>query len=267
MNKKILSLIIAVLLGISLCWNLTAEQDNDWKLAKGIHFIIYHKDLPDRFILQTLEYAEDYYRDITYNLGFSRDKFWLDENRAKIYIYKDSQDYVLATGMPEWSGGRAKWQEKTIETFAWSSNFFNSLLPHELAHIIFREFAGIGANIPLWLDEGVAGFQELVNRAKSKRIVKDALKNKTFIPLGELSKIDIRTMDDKEKAALFYAESLSAVEFLIKQFGTSRFYDFTQALNKGKSLDDALNDSYKEVEIRNLEDFNNRWMRFLRYYE
>jgi hypothetical protein len=82
--------------------------------------------------------AEEYYRSITNELGFTRFNNWLWEDRASIYIYDDSQEYIAATKQPSWSAGLAAYREKKITTYLADAGFFDTLLPHELGHIIFR---------------------------------------------------------------------------------------------------------------------------------
>ena len=57
-----------------------------------------------------------------------------------------------------------------------------SLLPHELGHIIFREFIGLESNCPSWLDEGVAMYQEKLKRKDIKLKLRQALEEKGLFP-------------------------------------------------------------------------------------
>ncbi len=149
---------------------------DEWNIKKSTHFIVYYKDKLDDFADKVIDKAEDLYEDVADYLGFRRDNFWLWENRAKIYIYKDAQGYHKATGLPAWSGGYAKVEEKVIKTYPWQEGFFDVVLPHEMTHIIFREFLGFdNLNIPAWLDEGVAGYKEHSRRFSAKRILKSAI--------------------------------------------------------------------------------------------
>ena len=128
--------------------NLSAFDEKGWSVEKSAHFIVYYKKAQEKFIAQTIDGAEEYYKSIANNLGFNRYEFWTWDKRAKIYIYNDAQDYQEKTGKPAWSGGHAYYHEKVIETYPWAGGFFDSLLPHELGHIIFREFIGPQSNTP-----------------------------------------------------------------------------------------------------------------------
>ena len=67
------------------------------------------------------------------------------------------------------------------------NGFFDTLLPHELGHIIFRDYIGFTAAVPLWFEEGVAIYQEKAKRLGSNKTVKEAIENGQFIPLSQLS--------------------------------------------------------------------------------
>ena len=64
--------------------NLLAADNEKWNEYRSVHFIIYYKDAPQDFIRNVEDTAENYYREITRNLGFTRDKIWSWDDRAKI---------------------------------------------------------------------------------------------------------------------------------------------------------------------------------------
>jgi len=249
-------LVILFLPAIVFC----AEEG--WHEQKSTHFIAYYKDAPVDFIEEVLDAAEDDYHKITRELGFTRYKYWLWDQRAKIYIYNDADDYHNTTGKPKWASGHAVYEFKTIFTYPLASGFFDTLLPHELAHIIFREFIGFkNRKVPLWLDEGVATYQERTKRWGADKKVKKAIKEGRFIPLDELTKIRDLQSVDKATVNLFYNESVSIVYFLISKHGRYNFMTFCKALRDGKSLDRAIDRAYTRFD--DLEDLNEVWYRYL----
>jgi hypothetical protein len=238
------------------------SAQREWRVKKSTHFVVYYKNAPLDFIDKVVDAAEDYYREITFDLGFVRHDYWLWEDRAKIYIYEDPEDYQKASiEHSQWSGGIAFYREKRINTFPWDAGFFDTLLPHELGHIIFREFIGFDADVPLWLDEGVACFQEKARRWGSERIVRSAIDHNVFIPLNELSEITRYSLRDKNVRDLFYAESASIVYFLIVKQGKQGFVKLCKALRDGKKLDEAI--SYAYIKYDNLQELNDAWVRDL----
>lgn len=256
MRLKFFILVLCFMQTLPIAW----AQDK-WNEFKGEHFIIYYKTAPMDFIKTVDEMAETYYREITQNLGFTREKWWTWENRAKIYIYDDAQDYIANSQQSDWSHGAAMAGEKIIRTFPSAHGFFDSTLPHELGHIIFREFVGLNAVLPLWFEEGVAMFQEKAKRWGANQDVKTAAKDGSFIPLPDLSHAGLSSSTDKNFINLYYAESASVVYFLITELGEERFVRFCRKLKGGATFEDALQSVY--VRFKNVEQLNKSWLKYL----
>jgi hypothetical protein len=219
----------------------------DFKEKTSTHFIVYYEGVPEEFADTVIEYGERYYDTLTEKLGFTRYAYWTWDNRAKIYIYADQESYVKATKQPAWTGGVAAYDQKTIWSFPRESGFFDSLLPHEIGHIVFREVVGGSRRVPLWLEEGVASYLEQAKRFGSEKLVVEALEKGTFIPFKDLNAIDGQELRMRSDVDLFYAESVTLVNFLIGKFGISPFNEFCRKLKEGKSLDDALNYAYFDI--------------------
>ncbi|MBI5145238.1 MAG: hypothetical protein HZA27_03525 [Candidatus Omnitrophica bacterium] len=250
-------LILFIYCGIS-----HAQDTEKWHIAKSTHFIVYYKNAKENFIERLINKSEEYYNEIADNLGFRRYNFWLWDNRAKIYLYDDAQDYQESSGQPLWSSGYAVVSEKTIKTFPEAVGFFETVLPHEMGHIIFREFVGFdNYSVPLWLDEGVASYQENLKHRLANRVVKDAIENGNFIGLAELAKLNPQLLTDKEAVNLFYAEAVTIVSYLVKEFGTDNFVLFCQALRDKKNLEKALSYTYPFGDIQGLD---RAWQKYLK---
>ncbi|MFH0877070.1 MAG: peptidase MA family metallohydrolase [Candidatus Omnitrophota bacterium] len=262
MKKILLLFLVLECLASTVRAEASFRKKDNFIEKKGTHFIIYYTtDVSEDFVDSILEYAERYYDDLTDKLGFRRFDYWTWENRAKITIYPDQETFVRETKQPEWSGGAAIYELKSIWTFPRAVGFFDSLLPHEIGHIVFREVIG-GKSVPLWLEEGVASYLEQAKRFGAEKAVLKAMENNTFIPLSELSKIDsdeLRMISDVE---LFYAEAVSIVSYLIEKFGSPPFNEFCRKIKDGRSFDDAL--SYAYFDIRNASQLAEFWENYLR---
>jgi hypothetical protein len=255
---KISVLIIAAL----SCGNASAQSSPRWDKETGTHFVVYFQNTDAKFVEEVLEKAEDYYAQITYELGFKRRKFWLGSERAKIYVYDTAQDYRQATDQPGWSAGCAWPLVKTIHTFPYASGFFETVLPHEMAHIIFREFVGLhNSAVPSWLEEGVASYQE-VNRSDSVMpAVKELVDNGSFVSLVELDKLNPAVIPDAKLVNIFYMEAVGVVDFLIKSYGPDKFVDFCEALGDKQDLQRALWDTYR---LKDVEGLDRKWQKYLK---
>ncbi|MBI5873524.1 MAG: hypothetical protein HZB36_05210 [Candidatus Omnitrophica bacterium] len=254
--KKI---IVCMFLLLSLAVSLFAE---DFQEEKSTHFIIYHRDIPKEFVNTVIEYAERYYDELNEKLGFTRYDYWTWDKRAKIYLYPDQDSFTKATGQPAWAGGAAAYDQKTIWAFPREAGFFDSLLPHEIGHIVFREVIGGSRRVPLWLEEGVASYLEQAKRFGSEKLILNAMENNTFIPLKELSSIDSHSLRQNSDVTLFYAEAVNIMNFLIEKFGSRTFNEFCRKIKDGKSFDDAL--AYAYFDIRSTEGLSELWENHLR---
>lgn len=238
-----------------------AETSQDWLINKSTHFIVYYKNnAPEQFIRDVVNTSEDYYDTITEDLGFNRFNFWLWDKRAEIYIYADAQDYHSATGQPKWSQGAAMPLQKVIQTFVYANDFFDTVLLHEMRHLIFREFVGFNNYaVPLWLDEGVAAYKSDSKYSAADIFVLEALNKNKALSIKDMSSYAGR-LANSAQTRLFYAQAESIVTFLIQDLGKDNFVEFCQNLRDNKNLSKALDSVY---EFSSLEELEDRWKEYL----
>ena len=138
----------------------------------------------------------------------------------------------------------------------------DGILPHELAHILFREFVGFNnPRVPLWLDEGVAQYAEVAKREDALNYMKQALDQGIYIPLEKISAVGVGE-DDTALAELFYMQSASLVHFLISKYGSGRFIDFCRALRDGRNIERALTSGISSY-LDSLDRFEETWKRYV----
>lgn len=262
-SKVILLLSLGLLLCCGLSFAAGKKKDEvKWKEHKKQHFIIYYKKAPLDFVETVAQAAERYYIEIARDLGFNRDKGWTWDDRAQIYIFDDQDDYVKNSKQVHWSWGTASAKKRLIKTFPSASGFFDTLLPHELGHIIFGEFVGPKANYPRWFNEGVAKNQERAKGFGSDKIVIKAIENGTFIPIQDLQMVVLNKKTSREKIDLFYAESSSIVSFMINEYGSLKFLRFCRKLKEGGTFQFALRSVY--VRFKSYQDLNDAWVNYLK---
>jgi hypothetical protein len=256
-----------------------------WQELGGDHFIVYYT-ADEKSAKDVLDKAEVYYRDIATELGYPRySEFWSWDKRVKIYIYPERESFLKATGQPKWSEGMADYRAKAIISYAWSQGFVESLLPHEMAHLIFRDFVGFKGEVPLWLDEGVAQWSEELKRAHIKAMARQSFENDALLSLEDMMKIDIRRVSEVDKVYIrstrtkdnkmgilflsgdnlintYYLQSVSLVGFLIERYGSLSFSAFCRELRDGKSLEEAIRSAYGE-HMRSLPELESEWREYL----
>lgn len=255
--KSFWSVFFVVVFSSRICIGL-----EEWQEAKGDHFIVYFND-DKKSASEVLFKAEKYYTNIASELGYQRySTFWTWENRAKIYIYKEKEYFLKATNQPAWSEGMADYNNRSISSYAWSQGFIDAILPHEIAHLIFRDYVGFKGEIPLWLDEGVAQWMEPRKREEVMIAVKDLADKNKLIPVEKMLSTDIRGVSDEDLVRTFYIEAMSLVGFLITKYGSESFTNFCRQLRDGKSFKEALIFTYPTT-IRDTKVFQEKWLKYI----
>jgi hypothetical protein len=258
MIKKILC--CAVL--FSLFLQHVAAMQTGWNKKESRHFIVYYRNAEKSFVKKVIKESEKNYRDIVKSLSLGSSGQWTHDDRAKIYIFDDRQQFHSNTSQPEWSDGSSIQRFKTIFSFLGAKKFFDTVLPHEIAHIVFREYVGFGnRNVPAWLEEGLASYHERIDRSRADEIFKDPRERDSFIRFQELSKIRSRSLRDDPDVDIFFAQSLSIVNFLLTEFGKKRFRIFCRGLKEGMDMDKSLAAAYSFKEISELEE---AWQAYLK---
>jgi len=90
--------------------------------------------------------------------------------------------------------------------------------------------------------------------------VREAIKKNNFMTLERLGSFNVTSTMDNDTAELFYAESFSIVDFLIKEFGRDSFVLFCQNLRDKNNLERAVASVYPFSNVKELEQ---GWERYL----
>lgn len=233
----------------------------EWKEFSSEHFLVYYVG-ESQFAADVSNQAEKYYDKIAYDLGYSRyDNFWTWDNRVKIYIYPNREAYLNATNAKRWSTGLADYENKRIMSYADSSQFTTELLPHELAHLIFRDFVGFKGQVPVWLDEGVAQWEEEEKRKVAVAMLKEYIARGAIIPLAQLTQLNIAEETNTDLSRRFYVEAVTLVGFMIQKYGQSRFTTFCRGLRDGARINEALSSVYSDS-VRDIDELEKEWLKY-----
>ncbi|MFC2058049.1 peptidase MA family metallohydrolase [Chloroflexota bacterium] len=167
------------------------------------------------------------------------------EQPVKIYIYASPSDLKGALIYPEeWTGGLVFIDYGIIAIgvppgdLAWGKR----ALAHELCHLVIHQmtFNPYG-DLPLWLDEGLAGYAEGAFRSEYQYLLDKAVSEGSLISVQSLSS---NFPADSGEANLSYAQSYSVVEFLIRDYGKERMLQLLDVFKEGSSYDKALMEVY-----------------------
>jgi len=248
--------------------------------------MVYYQEDDGDFASDVADKAEEYYNSIADDLGYIRySNFWKWDKRVEIYIYPNHSAYLAATGQNTWSHGVANYSKKEIISYARGKDFLKSLLPHEMTHLIFRDFVGFKSDIPLWLDEGIAQWEEYELKNKRLYMLRQQASQNILLPIKTMIDLDIRTvktkqkikinamplengqiplleMDGKALVHIYYLQSFSLVGFLMERYGADNFVVFSRQLRDGKPMNDALKFAYPQ-QLGSIDDLEKKWKKYI----
>ena len=163
----------------------------------------------------------------------------------RIYIYASTSDLKGAMIFPqEWTGGVAFTAFSTIAIGVPPSelDWGKRALVHELTHLVIHQvtFSPYG-QLPLWLDEGLAMYNEGELDPVFRSYLQEAILQDKLISVRSLCSPFSAYYG---KACLSYAQSYSLVEYLLDNYGQDKMLDLLALLKQGSTYDEALTEVY-----------------------
>ena len=211
------------------------DTRHDWNSVSSgqITVLWYEGDLS--FAQQLLASALDALQRLEADIGVSL------EEPATIYVYADVSDLQGALVYPqEWTGGVAFYDYGIIAigippgSLDWGSR----AIAHELGHLVTRQaIFGPYGYLPTWLDEGLAMDAEPDLRSDLAIYLATAIASDTLFSIRSICS---SFPSDTAQASLCYAESYSAVQFLLDSYGRSKLVELLGVFKDGSTCDDAL---------------------------
>jgi Peptidase MA superfamily len=158
-------------------------------------------------------------------------------NSLDIYVYPDSESMqeVLHTNTEDWVAGHADADlgviVVTLPPGPDQKLLIDQRVPHELMHVLLFQFTDPGyANLPTWLNEGLASQVELYPNSDYPILLEEAVKRQTLIPMVSLCQTFPR---DASNALLSYAQAASFTKYLYNTYGTTGLVDLVKAYANG----------------------------------
>lgn len=211
------------------------------------HFVIRYRRSESLEGSKIRDYLREAYRTISQDFGH------YPKYKIPVVLYDRTEYEVLMGGTPHWSSALYDGKIRLPVYGQALEGDLRKLIYHELTHAFVLDLSQ--TKCPIWLNEGLAQYQE--NKAKPIPLepLIDAVRTKTLFSIDELMFEDISKDQSHEKALLFYIQSFSLVSYLL---GHSRLYDMKQLLIElGKST--PFLKAFEKVYGRPFEDFTGRW--------
>jgi hypothetical protein len=177
-----------------------------------------------------------------------------------IYVYGSSGDLRGSMVFPqEWTGGVAFTRYGSVAIGISPNNlqWGRRAITHELTHLVVHQMTlNPYGGLPTWLEEGLAMRAEGPLGPEFELYLERAIDDGTLISLRSLSSPFSAKANE---SILSYAESFSAVDFLVETYGGESMLELLDAFREGNSYDGAL----RKVYGFNTEGLDSLWRRSL----
>ena len=210
------------------------------------HFIIKYKggsEGYDGYYLKNL--LRETYRIISKDFGhYFRHK--------TVVLFYDAKEFYEVTGKPHWVGGL---YDGKIRLPAHQNNLsaleLRALVMHEMTHAFVSSVGGM--QVPAWIHEGLAQYEENKVRPIDLFIFKAAVKTNSLIPIETLvyEKLSLEGADPLN-VMLFYQESFKFVSYMVERYKMYRVKNILGHIKDGEDSVSAI-ESVLKISLKRLD--------------
>jgi hypothetical protein len=214
------------------------DERFEWQVLEGDRVNVWWYDGNEGFGRRALDIAEEALASSSELLGVGK------VEPVDFFIYSETKDFRQAMG-PATRENTAGQAHPTIRTlFALinrrqiDSDWVEEVVTHELAHLVFHDAVDNPYQYPpRWLNEGVAVYVSDGYDDGDRSRVQGAAGGGTIMPLEGLGgHFPTRT----NRISLAYAESVSAVDYLVETYGEDQLVELITSFADGTGLDAAF---------------------------
>lgn len=217
---------------------LYSDTRFQWKTLEGSVVRVHWTDGDQAFGRRALRIGEDAIARTTSLLGVA------ETEPIDFFIYADRQAFldVLGPGSREWVGGVAFPEIRTllanIDAGGIDDPWVGIVIPHELTHVVLHTaIDNPYRGVPHWMDEGIAVYESAGYTAEARGQVRRAVGDGSLMPLAAL---DGQFPTTADASSLAYAESASAVKFLVDRYGRDALVSLVRSYAGGVTDDEAF---------------------------
>jgi Peptidase MA superfamily len=218
-----------------------ADTRVDWRTLEGDVVRVHWYEGSDDFGRRALKIGDDAVAQTSQLLGVT------ETEPIDFFIYADQDKFYDALGPStrENVGGEAHADIRTMFALITPNEINDSwvgiVVPHELTHLVFDTATDNPYHDPPhWLNEGLAVYLSEGFTASDRQLVEDAAGTRTIIPLDGLIGAFPTTRD---RFFLAYAESVSAVDWIVANKGRDALVKLIRSYAAGVSDDEAFKDA------------------------
>lgn len=215
-----------------------ADTTEDWKVVKGDLMRVHWYDGSEAFAKRALQIGEQAVRDTSSLLGVT------ETAPIDFFIYADEQAFrtALGPGTRENVGGQSHADIRTLFALITPSEiddpWVGIVIPHELTHLVFDTAVRNPYRFPpRWLNEGLAVYLSEGNGPSDQSMLAGAVAAGDLIPLTALGG---QFPTEPDKTSLAYAESVSAIDYLVQTKGRDTLVGLVLGYKDGLTDDEAF---------------------------
>ena len=166
-----------------------------------------------------------------------------EKDPIDFYVYADQAAFyaALGPGTPENVGGQAHADIRTMFALITPGQvdqaWVKEVVPHELTHLVFNTAVDNPYHgPPRWLNEGLAVYLSRGFTSSDRAEVEAAVAAGTLAPLTSLG----GAFPNGDRFFLAYAESVSAVDYMVKTYGKPDLVKLIRSYAQGLTDDEAF---------------------------
>ena len=217
---------------------LYQDTTHDWRKVKGDLMTVHWYAGGDAFANKALQIGEKAISDTAALLGVT------ETEPVDFYIYGDQDSFyaALGPGTRENVGGQAHADIRTLFALITPDEidepWVGVVIPHELVHLVFDTAVHNPYHFPpRWLNEGLAVYLSRGLRLAATGPVEARGTAGELIPLVGARR---PVPDDATASFLAYAESVSAIDYLVRQHGQDALVAAVTSYADGLTDDEAF---------------------------
>lgn len=219
LSALLLSVLIAAVFG------LKPVSSSPWIKVSAPHFYVFAET--KETAKRTASQAEAAYRRVTRELNFAPLK------KIGLFVFSNEKAFKKISPSPE-AVGFADPKRSRIYAIEKKEDF-DSVLRHEISHIVFLQSVPRISRIPFWFIEGLAIYQSepfSTSLEVQRRALRGDLKT-----VSELSRIRPSNLEEEERVS---SEGYLLVKYIVERFGQSGLFELVGRLQAGESFSQAL---------------------------
>jgi hypothetical protein len=196
------------------------KQENGWDLAETANFRILHKGRSQELVEKVAAIAEQSRSKSLQKWFGEQEEKW--QPACEIFLHATTQEYTRETNKPANSPGHStvtmegdRVISRRIDLHCDEPTMMAQRLPHETTHVVLVGKFG-DKPLPRWADEGLAVMaepREQIERYLAK--LQDCRKARQLFYFNKM--LEMQDYPEPRRVDAFYCESVSLVEFLIRE--------------------------------------------------